>query len=204
MPELRLADLATWWRDRPPRAGACRVLAVEGRSGSGKTTLAADLADLLPDAAQVAMDELYPGWDGLAAAVPLVVEHVLRPLATGRPAAVPRWDWTAGGPGRPRPVAPAPLLLVEGIGCGAREIAPYLSGLVWVEAPADLRKARALSRDGAAYAPHWERWAAQEEAYLHAERPGERADLVVDGVRAIPGAPDVPLLADRRDGRNPR
>ena len=42
----------------------------------------------------------------------------------------------------------------------------------------DLRRRRALDRDGAVFSPHWERWAAQEDVVLASVR--ERADLVVD------------------------
>jgi len=204
MPHLTPSDLVTWWLSVPPTAGDLRVLAVEGRSGSGKTTLAATLAGLVPQAARVAMDDVYPGWDGLAASVPLLVEHVLAPLAVDRPAAVPRWDWTADAPARPRPLArpPSGLVLVEGIGCGARACAPYLAGLVWIEAPAAVRRHRALGRDGATYAPHWDRWSAQEEAYLAAERPDARADLVLDGTdgtaRTLAATASAAVLADRR------
>jgi energy-coupling factor transporter ATP-binding protein EcfA2 len=174
-----VGELVGWWRHLPPREGSCRVLAVEGRSGAGKTTLAAALVAAAPDAAGVAMDELYPGWDGLEAGIGLLVEQVLAPLAAGRPAWVPRWDWAAGRPAGGRPLAAAGLVLVEGVGSGAAACAPYLSGLVWVEADDATRRRRALERDGAAYAPHWGRWAAQEEAYLRRDRPRERADRVV-------------------------
>ena len=174
-----VTDLAAWWLGLGPRAGDAVVLAVEGRSGSGKTTLAAALAARVPDAAVVSMDEIYPGWDGLDASVALLVEHVLRPIAEGRPVSVPRWDWAADLPAPPRPLPTTRLVLVEGIGCGARDCAPYLAGMVWLQAPDELRKRRALARDGDAYAQHWDRWAAQEDAVYASTRPWETADIVV-------------------------
>jgi anthranilate synthase component 1/para-aminobenzoate synthetase len=42
-----------------------------------------------------------------------------------------------------------------------------------------VRKKRALDRDGAAYAPHWDRWAAQEDAMLARERTPDRADITL-------------------------
>ncbi len=73
-----------------PTAGPL-VLAVDGRSGAGKTDLAAVLAQRT-GAAVLHMDDLYPGWDGLAAAVDLL-RDLLTQLRTGRPVQQPVWDW---------------------------------------------------------------------------------------------------------------
>ena len=69
---------------REPRCGPVRLIAVDGPSGSGKSTLGAAIGAAL-DAPVVHMDDIYPGWDGLADAVPLVTTQVLEPLAV-RPA----------------------------------------------------------------------------------------------------------------------
>jgi len=50
---------------------------------------------------------------------------------------------------------------------------------VWVDAPSDVRYARAMARDGEHYRPHWQRWAAQEESLFTADHTRERADLLV-------------------------
>ena len=42
-----------------------------------------------------------------------------------------------------------------------------------------VRRARGLARDGAAYEPWWETWAAAERAHFARNRTRERADLVV-------------------------
>lgn len=162
-------------------ARGTRVVAVDGPSGSGKTTFAAHLAARLGGAQIVHMDDLYPGWDGLAASVPTLVEQVLRPLADGRPAAFAPYDWERGRYADERiPVPAAAWLVVEGVGCGSRACAPYLSALAWVSAEPGVRRRRGLTRDGAAYAPHWERWARQERALFAAEGTAARADVVLD------------------------
>jgi pantothenate kinase-related protein Tda10 len=184
--------LADWVLARPPApalpAGPA-VVAVDGRSGAGKTTLAraAAAAATARGAAAVVvhLDDLYPGWDGLEAVVPIVVQHVLAPLAGGAEVVVPTWDWEAARPGPARPVPalgpPRPrVVLLEGAGAGARAADPWLAGVVWVDAEATVRRSRALARDGDTYAPHWERWSAQEEAYARRERLPARATLVLD------------------------
>ena len=162
----------------PPRAGGSRVVAVDGRSGAGKTSLAAALSGRLR-ARVVSLEDLYGGWDGLEHGIDLLVSAVLEPLAGGRAAQVPRYDWVAGGWAEPAVLEPPPILIVEGVGAGARRAAAFESVLVWLEVPAAVRKKRALDRDGATFAPYWDRWAAQEEAMIARDRTPERADIVI-------------------------
>ncbi|MEO7588650.1 MAG: hypothetical protein ABIS84_11555, partial [Arachnia sp.] len=83
-----LGALLTWALASPVPAGAPRVVAVDGPSGAGKTTFADVLADELASRTGVRpqvvhMDDIFPGWDGLAEAVELVSDLVLEPLARG-------------------------------------------------------------------------------------------------------------------------
>jgi uridine kinase len=171
----------------PPRAGGTRVVAVDGPSGSGKTTLAAALATALGDAGRPApvvhLDDIYPGWDGLDDAVPRLLEWVLEPLAAGREPRYRRFDWPRHEYAEWHHVATAEAaaLVVEGVSSGARACAPYLSLLVWVEAPRDLRFARGMARDGEGYRPHWERWARQEDAHFAREDTRARAAVILSG-----------------------
>jgi uridine kinase len=161
-----------------PRAGGSRVVAVDGRSGAGKTSLAAALRDRLR-APVVSLDDLYGGWDGLEHGIDLLVSAVLEPLAAARAARVPRYDWIAGEWAEAAAIEPPPILIVEGVGAGARRAAAFESVLVWLEVAAPVRKKRALDRDGATFAPYWDRWAAQEDAMLARDRTPDRADIVI-------------------------
>jgi uridine kinase len=165
------------WRT-PPRAGVTRVVAIDGRSGAGKTLLAAALAGELA-APVVSLEALYGGWDGLERGIDLLVSDVLEPLAAGRAARVPRYDWLAGKWAEPVLLEPPGVLIVEGVGTGARRAAAFESLLVWLEVPASTRKKRALDRDGETFAPYWDRWAAQEEKMLAREHTPDRADIVI-------------------------
>jgi uridine kinase len=162
-----------------PRCGRTRVLAVDGRSGAGKTSLAAGLRAAL-GAPVVALEELYGGWDGLERGIDLLVAAVLDPLSAGRAARVPRYDWIAAAWDTPWVLEPPGLLIVEGVGAGARRAAAYASVLVWMEAPESVRKKRALDRDGETFAPHWDMWTAQEDAMLAREHTPDRADFLID------------------------
>ena len=162
-----------------PRCGRTRVLAVDGRSGAGKTSLAAGLRAAL-GAPVVALEELYGGWDGLERGIDLLVSAVLEPLSAGRAARVPRYDWVAAAWDAPWVLEPPGLLIVEGVGAGARRAAAHASVLAWMEAPESVRKKRALDRDGETFAPHWDMWTAQEDAMLAREHTPDRADFLID------------------------
>ncbi|GAA1113351.1 hypothetical protein [Nocardiopsis composta] len=181
------------WRSRvadlllraPARAGRCRVLALEGPSGSGKTSLAGALAERLR-CPVVHMDDLYPGWEGLAASVTRARREVLEPIAEGRPPRWRRWDWEAGdwapdGPGGRHRVDPAGALVIEGCGAGGAELRPLLSLLAWVEVPEQVRAERLDARsDSALYAPYRSMWAAQEARFYASDAPRDHADLVLE------------------------
>jgi len=146
-------QIARALRRRPPRAGTTRVLAIDGRSGAGKTSLAAALAGQL-GAPVLSLEGLYGGWDGLERGIDLLVTDVLVPLAAGWAADVPKYDWVAGEWAEPVVLEPPEVLIVEGVGAGARRAAAFESLLVWLEVPALTRKKRALDRDGETFAPY--------------------------------------------------
>jgi hypothetical protein len=60
--------------------------------------------------------------------------------------------------------------------------------VVWVDAAPQVRRSRALARDGDLYAPHWQRWSMQEAAYVARELLPARADLVLDTTGDVPVA----------------
>ncbi|MCW2784529.1 MAG: putative uridine kinase, partial [Marmoricola sp.] len=109
--------------------------------------------------------------------VPGVLARLLEPLAAGRPGSYREWDWIGGGPGDDRTVQPAPLLIVEGLGTGARRLRGWTTALVWIDADPEHRRVRALDRDGDYFRAQWAPWAASETAYFETEGLPGRADL---------------------------
>ncbi len=183
MPTDRLTDavdrVVSLVRSAQPRCGATKVIAIDGRSGTGKTTYAGLLAAAL-GAPVLHLDDVYPGWDGLAAAVTTVERDVLAPLAAGGPAAYETWNWTDERPG-PSVVVPATeVLVLEGVGAAAHPAGDHAAVVVWLEADDAVRKERALSRDGDVFAREWDRWAGHEEELFGADHVRDRADVVVD------------------------
>jgi uridine kinase len=152
------------------------VVLIDGGAGSGKSTLAAELVEQWPTNAQpqvICTDQFCPGWDGLA----IAAARVPQVIATGE---FVEWDWIANAPGEQQQLDRSRALIIEGCGAitpASRELATLA---VWLEAPEELRRERALARDGEMFAPHWQRWAEQEQAHWSAGKPWELADLVID------------------------
>ena len=163
-----------------PRCGATKVVAIDGPSGAGKTDFAAALAARLPSAHILHMDDLYPGWDGLDQAVADLHDQILVPIARCEQAEYRRWDWEHDRYARWHTLPPTPLLLVEGVGSGAGRSAELESVLIWLEADRDVRFQRGVERDGEAFLPHWQRWAAQEDALFLADATRDRAGLIIN------------------------
>ncbi len=163
---------------RDPTLGASRLVCVDGPSGSGKTTLAEGVAALRPGTPLVHMDDLYPGWDGLPH-VADQLDGLLRPLSCHVAGSYRRWDWVAGSWAETHLVEPTPLVVLEGVGSGSLGTADLVTVLVWVEAAYDVRMERGIARDGAAFAPHWHRWAEAEAAHFADHGTRGRADLVL-------------------------
>lgn len=156
------------------------IIGIDGRSGSGKTRLSELLEQSLSaegiGVCVLNLDSIYPGWDGLAEGTK-TWRKISRNLRKGKPASYREWDWHADAPGHEHTINPAQetVIICEGVGA----IAGTCNVRILVKAPDELRYRRAINRDGEMYRPHWERWAAQEEALLAAySATYTQADLI--------------------------
>ena len=53
---------------------------------------------------------------------------------------------------------------------------------IWVDTPRTIRLARGIQRDGEARQSQWtDVWMPEEDVYIAAQLPAERADLIVNG-----------------------
>lgn len=182
------------------------VVLVDGRSGSGKSTVAGLLARAARTAGvrgvQVArLDSWYPGWFGLDQGS-AIAEALVRGVAVpGGPAplrlpglgtrhAYPAWDWVEDRVSRAVALDVHRPLVVEGMGALTPSSASVADLRLWVEVDAGdapgrverdarIRRTRALARDGEAYRPWWDTWAAQEDRHLRRFDPASLADIVV-------------------------
>ncbi len=116
----------------------------------------------------------------------LITEGVLAPLRRGAGVAFrpPEWD-ERGRPGAVTVPAGCPLVVVEGVGIGRRDLAAFFDALVWVQADRAVAWARGLARDGGdpAQEAFWHEWEAEERPFL-----GGRAAVGARGPRRRRGA----------------
>ncbi|MGH3689073.1 MAG: hypothetical protein ACRDT7_02845 [Microbacterium sp.] len=159
------------------------VVLIDGGSGAGKSSLAARLVQRWPVSGHVqliALDSLYPGWDGLDDGAERALDWILRPHGRGYLGTWRRWDWERQTEAESHAVDPALGVIVEGSGILRASTAGLADVRIWVESSEPARKARALARDGDTYRPHWDRWAAQERRHIERDEPRTLATRIVE------------------------
>ncbi|MGW9045876.1 uridine kinase family protein [Streptomyces lydicus] len=173
-----LAPLAARLRALPPSCGPVRLIAVDGHAGSGKSTFAGQLAAALGDAPVVHTDDLATH-EELFAWSERFHEQVLEPLSRGGTARYGVYDWVRGEFTEERTLAPAPVVLVEGVGTGRRALRPYLACLLWMELASEHSWERGQLRDGPGLSAFWSGWIPAERAHFAADPSRPYADFLV-------------------------
>jgi len=161
-------------------AGRPAFVGIDGLSCAGKTTFADRLAHALGGDVVHGDDMSRPGrplWEHER-----FILEVYGPVRTDGVATYRRWHWTSQEPGEQIAVTRAPVI-VEGIHVTDEAVEVPWDVRVWVSVDEDVRIARAQEREGGA---RWEclstNWMPQEAAYVAAQHPESRADVIVDGV----------------------
>ncbi|MFF8939836.1 uridine kinase [Streptomyces paradoxus] len=177
-PDPAVRDLAARIRRLSPSCGPVRLVGVDGHAGSGKSTFAGRLAAALDGAPVLRLDDIACH-DALFDWTGRLLEQVIEPLSRGRTAHYAPYDWRARRFGTPRPLPPAPVLLVEGVGAGRRALRPHLALLLWMELPREEAWARGRSRDGEEQWEFWYGWVAAERRHFAEDPSKPFADLLV-------------------------
>lgn len=204
--EPAIHDLASRIRRLAPSCGPVRLVGVDGHAGSGKSTFAGRLATALDGAPVLRLDDVATheelfGWTGR------LLSQVIRPLGRGETAYCSPYDWRARRFGPPRPLPPAPVVLVEGVGAGRRALRPYLALLLWMELPREESWSRGRARDGEEQRQFWDGWVRAEREHFAGDPTRPFADLLVrqrgKGYEVLPGpsgTSESPPPVTRSDG----
>jgi uridine kinase len=193
--------LASLIRRLPPSCGPVRLIGVDGHAGSGKSTFAGQLAVALGGAPVLHLDDIA-SHDELFEWTGRLLSQVIEPLGRGETAHYTPYDWRARRFGPPRPLRPAPVLLLEGVGAGRGALRPHLALLVWMELPHEESWARGRSRDGEEQREFWDGWVRAERRHFADDPSRPFADVLVrqceKGYEMLPGpagtiGPDQPL-----------
>lgn len=176
--------------------GLCRekshvMVALEGGSASGKTTLAAVLAKLYgcpvihaddfflrpEQRTQERFDQPGGNMDRERLA-----QQVLAPLRRGETAEYIRFDCQTQQLLAPRPLAPAPLMVVEGAYCMHPQLTPYYDLSVFLRISPEGQKERIRRRNTPPQQEQFfDRWIPLEQRYFEAMDPMGRCDLCLCG-----------------------
>jgi adenylate kinase family enzyme len=179
-----VADLSAAVLDLVDDGVQTPIVLIDGRAGSGKSTLADALqrqlfkdGETLPRL--IHMDDLYPGWNGLAAGAEYLQRFILGPISQRTTAHWQLFDWVAGERVEWREFSGGTPLIVEGCGALNSQSAEFAQFKVWVETPEDVRHERWLAREG--NDDHWAAWAAQELDFYAREKSQALAEIKLLG-----------------------
>ncbi|WCN07275.1 uridine kinase family protein [Streptomyces sp. M92] len=183
-------DLAAQLRRLPPSCGPVRLIGVDGHAGSGKSTFAGLLAAELGGAPVLHLDDIA-SHDELFDWTGRLLSQVIEPLRRGDTARYTPYDWRARRFDAPRPLPPAPVVLVEGVGAGREALRPHLARLLWMELPRQEAWRRGRARDGAEQRAFWDGWIPAERRHFATDPSRPFAHLLVvrseEGYEMLPG-----------------
>lgn len=174
-----------------PHVGRPRIVAVDGRSGSGKTTLAERVRTAVPGAEVVHTDDIA-WWHSRFGWHDLMIDGVLEPLHRGQSVHYQPPAWPSHGrAGQIDVSATASVVIIEGVGAGRRELNHLLDAMVWLQSDDGEAERRGMLRGGsdAATRERWREWMTEEIPFLAADRPWERATIIVAGTGDVPYDP---------------
>lgn len=171
-------------------SGKLPIVLIDGRAASGKSQFAKDLAEAFfqvdrQAARTIHMDDLYPGWNGLAEGSVYLLTNILLPLANSRSANWQVWNWRKNHRGAEEPgngrreFSGGTLLIVEGCGSISRLSYEHSDFQVWIDADDKDRKERFSLRDHGQFDEYFGIWSAQEDEFYEREKSKQLAQLIV-------------------------
>ncbi|MDZ4861861.1 MAG: uridine kinase [Gemmatimonadota bacterium] len=179
------------------------LVGVDGPGASGKSTLAELLAEVVPLAHVVHVDDFYlpsaqhgtrSGLVGPLFDLPRLAAQVVTPAATGGSVRYQRYDWTDDQLAEWVEVPQGAPVIVEGVYCLESALRDSYTFTVFCRADRALRLRRGFERDGEQARSQWlDEWMPAEDDYAARQRPEEFADLVLDST-VVDGQPQFLIV----------
>jgi len=182
-------ELTSTIADRLARQSAVLV-ALDGRCGSGKTTLAEQLTERFPQSITVHTDDFYlpssrrvTGWEKIPCAnmdIQRLRDEVVAPARAGQAFSYQAYSCREGAYLPPRPLSPAPLVIVEGSYSCHPTLADCYDLKVFVTCSKEEQARRLLAREGERYSGFTARWIPLEEGYFAKFQIEQTVDFILD------------------------
>jgi len=159
------------------------IIAIDGPAGAGKTTLAHEIYLALSPKMSVNvihMDDLYDGWNNaLSADLTKILCYLSKQHKENAPSKISRYNWSTSSFSESEVLAPAELLILEGVGSGDQALQDDLAALIWIDIDPEIGVKRVIDRDGAQVADEMRRWLGTQQEYFSQHSTREKADFIL-------------------------
>ncbi len=159
------------------------IIAIDGPAGAGKTTLAHQIYLAVSPKMSVSiihMDDLYDGWDNaLSLDLTKILLYVTDQHKQSKPSTIKKYNWSASAFEVNELLAPAKLLILEGVGSGDMAIQGELTALIWIDVNPEIGVTRVIDRDGTQVADEMRKWLRTQEEYFSQHSTREKADFIL-------------------------
>jgi len=159
------------------------VIAIDGPAGAGKTTLAHEIFLALSNQMSVQvihMDDLYDGWENaLSKDLSKILQYVVSQHEVKSPASIQRYNWESSSFGESEELPVSDLLILEGVGCGDKELQDRFAALIWMEIDPEDGLKRVVNRDGLQVQDQMQKWLRTQAEYFLQHSTREKADFIL-------------------------
>jgi len=159
------------------------VIAIDGPAGAGKTTLAHEIFLALSTKMSVNvihMDDLYDGWENaLTNDLTEILHYLVAQHQSQAPSKVSRYNWATSSFDPSEEIAPADLLILEGVGSGDKSLQDQLAALIWIDIEPEIGVKRVIERDGPGVRIQMQKWLGTQKQYFSQHSTREKADFIL-------------------------
>jgi uridine kinase len=159
------------------------VIAIDGPAGAGKTTLAHEIFLALSPKMSVNvihMDDLYDGWENaLTNDLTKILQYLSAHHQSQQSANLSRYNWATSSFDPPEVIAPADLLILEGVGSGDKSLQDQFAALIWIDIDPNIGVQRVTDRDGPGVTIQMQKWLGTQQQYFSQHSTREKADFIL-------------------------